>query len=148
MNERLPNLPAIFSRSVLFSALALVWSAPVGAVDPVLEPFIKPDSRIEFGALYLSDDGRQANEYTGLRRGRGWYGLLDLSVLRRDDATGIWSNVDVLDLGTDAREVRFAGGRQGSWSYGLEYSGIPHAEPYVVNTSLLGVGTARQTVVP
>jgi MtrB/PioB family decaheme-associated outer membrane protein len=104
-----------------------------------------PASTVEFGLGYLDNEGRRFGQYTGMNED-GFYGLLDFSLVRRDDASGTWLKFTGTNVGLDHRAARFEHTRQGDWGYFVEFSQIPRYEPYVVNTRLLGIGTGTQTV--
>jgi MtrB/PioB family decaheme-associated outer membrane protein len=133
-----------FPLSVLAEAM-LVAVAPVQAaeVDELAE-IGKPESSISVGVGYVSDDNRRFGQYTGLHDD-GFYGLLDLDYVRRDDGTGTWVEFSGRNLGLDSREVRFEHERQGDWEYFIEYNQIPRMEFYTVNTLLQGIGTNQLT---
>jgi hypothetical protein len=133
-----------FPLSVLAGAM-LAAAAPVHAAeDDELAEIGKPESSIAVGVGYVSDDNRRFGQYNGLHD-EGFYGLLDLDYVRRDEDTGTWVEFSGRNLGLDSREVRFEHERQGDWGYFVEYNQIPRMEPYTVNTLLQGIGTNQLT---
>lgn len=104
-----------------------------------------PDSRVEAGVAVISGDSRRFGEYRGLQD-EGGYGLLNLDLTRRDDATGTWLKLRGRNLGLDSRELRFEHERQGDWAYFLDASQLTRHEPLIVNTGLQGIGTGTQTI--
>lgn len=133
-------------------ALIAVAAMPLAALesaraeeDVELQELTKPSSSTEIGIGYLSKDGPRFGEYSGLND-RGGYGLLDLSVIQRNDETGTWLSLKGRNLGLDSRELRLEHNRQGDWGYFIDFSQTPRFDPYTVNTRLLGAGTETQTV--
>jgi MtrB/PioB family decaheme-associated outer membrane protein len=127
------------------AAALLSIFGPAGAAETAQPEAIRPTSSIGVGAGYLTNDAPRFGQYTGLRK-EGVYGLFDADIVTRDDATGTWMNFSGRGLGLDSRALRFEHNRQGNWGYFLEYDQIPRFDPYTVNTRLLGIGTAVQTV--
>lgn len=135
-------------RLALIAVAAMLLAALESAraeEDVELQELTKPSSSIEFGVGYLSKDGPRFGQYSGLND-RGGYGLLDLSVIQRNDETGTWLSLKGRNLGLDSRELRLEHNRQGDWGYFIDFSQTPRFDPYTVNTRLLGAGTETQTV--
>lgn len=103
------------------------------------------ESTVRIGAGYVSDDHQRAGMYSGLND-QGSELLLDIDLVRRDDATGTWLSLLGRNLGLDNRDLRFEHQRQGDWGYFLEFSQTPRVAPYTFNTRLLGVGSDSLTV--
>lgn len=122
---------------------------PAYAEDADISPLIKPESSVSVGIGGVSgDSGDRAiyGQYNGMRRSSG-YGLLDLDVTKRDDATGTWMIVKGLNLGLDTRELSFLREKQGDWKYSAEYTELERDYPRTINTGMLGAGTTTPTVV-
>lgn len=117
---------------------------PAAEVDPVTE-LAKPESSVGAGVGYVSDDNTRFGQYNGLRD-KGGYGLLDLDLVKRDDATGTWMVIRGHSLGLDHRDLRLEHNRQGDWGYFLEFNQIPRFEPYTANTAVTGIGTPNLSV--
>jgi len=83
-STRLYPLPALATALVCAIGFVVVWG-----VDETTK-LTKPSSVVEIGIGAVSDDNQRFGQYTGLNED-GAYGLLDLSVVRRDEATGTWS---------------------------------------------------------
>ena len=133
-------------KKLLLAAVPLLAGGPAFAQeDEDLAKLTKPQSTIEAGAGYLSDDAPRAGQYNGVRE-QGGYLLLDIDLLRRDDETGTWTRLFGRNLGFDSRELRFEQNRQGNWGYFLDYSATPRFSPYTVNTPVLGIGTNNLTI--
>lgn len=139
------------SRLTAIAAALLLVAQPAAAQDAearaneVRRDLATPDSRVEVGVGFLSGEHRRFGEYTGLTE-NGGYGLVDLDLAQRDEASGTWRKLRGRKLGLDSRELRFEHERQGDWAYFLEFSQLPRNEPLVVNTGLQGSGSAGQTV--
>ena len=111
--------------------------------DEDLRRLTKPQSAVEAGVGAVSDDNLRFGQYSGLHE-EGAYGLLGADINRRNDATGTWLRLRGRNLGFDSRELRFEHERQGNWGYFIDFSQTPRFSPYVVNTTLGGVGTEQQ----
>lgn len=115
-----------------------------GAAEEVTQ-LTKPQSEFSLGGGYLFEDNQRFGQYTGLRDS-GAYGLLDFSLIGRNDATATWLRFSGRDVGFADRELRFEHNRQGDWKYFIEYGQTPNYIPYTVTTRLLGAGTSTQTI--
>jgi len=124
-------------------AAALLAAAPVFAAEP--EDPAKPVSSASVGLGYVDHDGPRFGQYNGMNE-KGAYGLLDLYLSRRDDATGTWTQLFGRNVGLDSRQLRFEQNRQGDWGYYIEYGRTPRILPYTVTTAVGGIGTANLTV--
>src|SRR5688572_10829435 len=128
--------------------LTTLTAAVFAAIPPVfaaeLDP-ARPVSEASAGIGYADTDGRQFGQYNGIKES-GAYGLFDLNVNRRDDATGTWLRFDGRNLGLESRQLRFEHNRQGNWGYFIEYGRIPRYEPYTATTAVSGIGSADLTV--
>ena len=105
----------------------------------------KPESTASIGLGFADSDGRRFGQYNGINES-GAYGLLDLDLVRRDDATGTWLRFRGRDLGLDNRQLRFEHNRQGNWGYFIEASQIPRYEPYVTTTAVSGINSPDLTI--
>lgn len=135
-------------RAASLSIVAASLSAAFGtawAEDDALARLIRPESSMRFGLGYLTEDAARFGQYSGLRD-QGWYALADVSLVRREDASGRWLLLDGRNLGLDNRSLRFEHGVQGSWKYFLEYDRTPRHSQYDVNTGVRGLGHDTQTV--
>src|SRR6185369_5650579 len=83
-------------------AAAVVAVAPAFAAEP--EDPTKPVSSVSAGVGYVDRDGRRFGEYNGMNQ-KGGYGLLDVYLNRRDDATGTWTQLEGRNLGLDSRQL-------------------------------------------
>lgn len=120
-------------------------AAATAAADAIRHDLATPDSRIEAGIGVLSGESRRFGQFSGLNSD-GAYGLFNLDLINRDDATGTWLKLKGSDLGNENRELRFEHERQGDWSYFLESRHLTRNEPWIVRTGLTGIGTTSETV--
>jgi len=139
--------PAIkfYPLSIIAAALSCAFGPAAAQDADEVTRLTKPSSSVEVGIGAVSDDNQRFGQYSGLNED-GAYGLIDLSVVRRDDATGTWLRLTGRNLGFDNRELRFENERQGNWGYFIDYSQTPRFDPYTVTTTLAGVGTTTQTI--
>jgi MtrB/PioB family decaheme-associated outer membrane protein len=133
------------SMLVPFTAVAVACGAAWAAEGDDVAQLTRPESTASFGLGYLDKDARRFGQYSGLNE-RGAYGLLDLDIVNRDDATGTWLKFRARNLGLESRELRFDHNRQGNWGYFIEYSQTPRFEPYVANTAVRGIGSNNLAV--
>lgn len=142
------EMKAANSNPYLMTALAaslLCAFGPAVAEDDAVTELTKPSSSMEVGVGYVSQTNQRFGQYNGLGD-NGGYGLLDLSVVQRDDATGTWLRFSGRNLGLDNRELRFENNRQGNWGYFIEFSSTPRFDPYTVTTRLAGIGGTTQAI--
>lgn len=135
-----------FRISTLTAALALVYGGPALAEDETdLPELITPESSVSVGAGYQNHDRPQLGRYDG-RRDDGTTLMLDANINKRDDATGTWNQLNLVNMGQDNREVEFKHSRQGNYGVSFEYIRIPNESPLNFNTGLSGIGTETQRV--
>lgn len=101
---------------------------------------------LSIGAGTWSNDRPQTGVYDGMRDSGG-YGLFDLDVVRRDEATGTWLGLKGRYLGLDDREIKLDWLRQGNIGASLEYTRIPREWAYTANTGLSVYNNQFQQVV-
>lgn len=144
---KIPKQQFGFSQKILvLSVLAAFGSAH--ADEEEIAGFIKPDSAVSVGWGIASGDGKDRaifGQYNGLRTNDASL-LLDFDVVRRNDTTGLWTNLDGRNLGLDNREVRFSQNKQGDWKYFAEYNEMVRHDPRTINTNLQGAGTTTPSV--
>jgi len=126
-------------------ALVLTTVGAYAAESDEITALTKPESTIDLGVGYVTDEGLRFGRYSGLNE-KGVYGLVGGSLLTRDDATGTWFHLSGRHLGLESRELRLEHHRQGHWGYFIEYDVTPSVNPYRVRTGLAGIGTATQTI--
>jgi len=132
----------VFVLSAIAGAL-LVAFGPARAGDNEVTQLTRPDSQINAGAAYVDKDNQRFGEYTGLTK-EGTYGIVDFSLVRRNDSAGTSFSLYGRNLGYEDRELRLEQKRQGDWGYFVDYSRIPRYDPYTVSTRLAGMGTTNQ----
>lgn len=140
--------PAIrtYPLTVIAAALACAFAPAFAQEADEVKQLTTPSSSVEVGAAGVSNDGARFGQYNGLNE-HGGYGIVDFSIVRRDDPTGTWLRLTGRNLGFDDREMRFEQNRQGDWKYFIDYSQTPRFDPYTVTTQLTGIGTTTQTTV-
>jgi len=121
------------------AALFPAWSATAAEGDEV-GALSRPESSVSFGLGYLDADGRRFGQYSGMNE-QGGYGLFDVDLVKRNDATGTWLRLSGRNLGLESRQVRIEHNRQGNWGYFLEYAATPRFEPLAIRTAVQGIGS-------
>jgi MtrB/PioB family decaheme-associated outer membrane protein len=143
----------IFKKQFGFSQklLALSVLAACGlahAEEDEIAPLIKPESSVSVGlgdAVGNSQDKTIFGQYNGMRKDSAFL-MLDMDLIKRDDAVGLWTTVQGRNLGLDDREMSFSQNKQGDWKYSVEYSELVHRDPRTINTGVLNAGTTTPTV--
>lgn len=138
------NIFQIFKLTALSAALLAVYG-PAQADDAEMAQLTKPESSVSIGAGNWSSDRPQQGIYDD-RRDSGAYGLFDLDLVKRDDATGTWYSLTGRNLGIETREIRGEFLRQGNIGAFIEYSLTPRDNPNTFNTGLQGVNSTFQTI--
>ncbi|MCR4301479.1 MAG: MtrB/PioB family decaheme-associated outer membrane protein [Sulfuricaulis sp.] len=131
--------------STLAAAVLATVGTAVAAENEELTELTKPGSKVSLGIGHVSKDNQRFGQYTGLNED-GVYGLVDVDIVQRDEATGTWLMLNGRNLGFDNRELRFEHERQSDWGYFIDLSQTPRFDPYTVTTTLTGIGTTTQTV--
>lgn len=144
--KTLQTRPGFSLKIVVLALLAAFGSAH--AADDEIAALIRPDSSVSIGAAGVTGAENERSffgQYNGLRR-QDAYLLLDLDVIKRDDATGTWTTFQGRNLGLDTREIRFGQQKQGDWKYSFEYDEMIRRDPRTINTSLVGAGSTAPVV--
>jgi MtrB/PioB family decaheme-associated outer membrane protein len=131
--------------TAMAAALLAVFGNAYAAEGDEIAELTKPSSSVSLGLGVVSKDNGRFGQYNGLIE-KGGYGLADVEVVTRDDATGTWFNVRGRNLGLDSRELRFEHQVQGDWGYYIDFTQIPRFEPYTANTAITGIGTPNLTI--
>lgn len=137
-----------FSKKVLVLALLAAFG-PVHADEEEIAQLIQPDSMVSIGYGATTGNNKDRSifgQYNGQRLDSGNL-LLDIDVVKRDDATGLWTTVEGRNIGLDTNEFRFSQQKQGDWKYLVEYNEMVRRDPRTINTGLYGAGTTTPTVV-
>jgi MtrB/PioB family decaheme-associated outer membrane protein len=129
-------------------ASAILGTFGMAHAEDDLAVLSKPSSVVSVGGSALSGDARDRSlfgQYNGLRD-KDFYFMLDLDLVRRDDATGTWTLVQGRNLGLDSRELFGMVNRQGDWKVYGEYWQLVRRYPRTINTSLEGAGSTSPVV--
>ncbi|HJV81278.1 MtrB/PioB family decaheme-associated outer membrane protein [Noviherbaspirillum sp.] len=129
-------------------ALALLAAFGPACADEGIDQYIKPDSSVRVGVGAVSGDSKDRalfGQYNGMRE-HDFYGLLDVDVNKRDEASGTWTIFKARNLGLDTRELGFGQQRQGDWKYSVEYGELVRNYQNTINTGMQGIGSATPTV--
>jgi MtrB/PioB family decaheme-associated outer membrane protein len=130
-----------FNQKLLVLTLLAAFG-PANAADDEIAKLIKPDSaEVSVGLGMVNGDSRDRTifgQYNGWRKDDAGL-LLDFDYIRRDEATGLWTNAEGRNIGQDNRELSFSQQKQGDWKYSLGYSELVRHEPRTVTT---GTGSA------
>lgn len=148
MRRNLSN--PVYCQTALATALLLAFGGACAqetapTPDELRRDLYTPTSQVSVGLGYQSSDSRRFGTYRGIGE-TGAYGLIDLNLVKRDEATGTWMKFLGKDLGLDSREFRLDHERQGDWSYFFQVNEMARNEPLLVKTGLQGLGTASQTI--
>ena len=127
------------------TSLLCAFGPAVAAEGAEVTELTKPSSSMEVGVGVVSQNNQRFGQYNGLVD-NGGYGLIDLNLVKRDDATGTWLRFSARNLGLDNRELRLEYSRQGDWGYFVDFSQTPRFDPYTVTTRLAGIGSTTQTI--
>lgn len=133
-----------FTRTVLAAAIAGLFSVPAAWAEDDVESLIRPDSTIDAGLGYVSQDSYRFGRFTGLQRsGVHLIGNIELN-RRAQDGAG-YVEVDGRNLGLDARSIGVRTGVQGNYGIRIEYDQIPYLTSDSYRTPYDGAGTTRLT---
>ncbi len=138
-----------FTRNLVCLALATAYGLAQAEDELDIAKLAKPESSITLGAGVVSGDRSDRalfGMYNGMRDNKG-YGLLDIDINKRDDATGTWTSLQGRNLGLDNRELGLSQQRQGNWKYFVDYGELVRHDPRTINTGLQSAGTTTPTVV-
>ncbi|HYD62698.1 MAG TPA: MtrB/PioB family decaheme-associated outer membrane protein [Noviherbaspirillum sp.] len=134
-----------FTRTILAASIAAICASMSLAAhaDDEVERLIRPDSEVELGVGYVSEDSFRFGRYTGLEQS-GVHVIGNILINKRgDDASYI--EVDGRNLGIDSRSLGIRGGQQGNYGIRLEYDELPYLSTDSFLTPYNGAGTTRLT---
>lgn len=135
-----------FRLAALAAAVAAAFSSNVMAEETdEMTRLIKPESSASLGIGSVDKGNARFGMYRGLQDS-GVYGLADIDLVQRDDATGTWFKLRGRNLGLDTRELGLVYGPQADWKLTLEYREIPRFSQYTINTGLQGIGSDNLNV--
>jgi MtrB/PioB family decaheme-associated outer membrane protein len=134
-----------FARTVLAASIAAMGATalPTAFADEVAD-LIRPDSQVEVGVGYVSEDSFKYGEYTGLHE-KGAYLIGNIDLTRRNEANTHFFSLNGRNLGLSSRNLVIRGGEQGNFGLRLEYDEIPRYFSDTYQTPYLGAGTAVLT---
>ena len=133
----------------LIALSVLAAFGPAHADDEEIAQLIQPDSSVSVGVGAASGDNRDRSifgQYNGQRLNNSNL-LLDVDIVKRNDATGLWTIVEGRNLGLDNKELGFTQQKQGDWKYSLGYNETVRRDPRTINTGLVFAGTTTPAVV-
>jgi MtrB/PioB family decaheme-associated outer membrane protein len=148
MNMKTPKKPFGLSQKLL-ALIVLAALGPAHAEEDEVAQLVHPESSVNAGLGAASGDSKDRaifGQYNGLYKD-GVKLLLDIDVIKRDDATGLWTTLQGYNLGLDNRELHFSQNKQGDWKYSVDYSELVRHDPRTINTGLQNSGTTTPTVV-
>ncbi len=137
-----------FVRTIIALAVCAAF-APARGQEADTAALTKPDSAARAGIGLASGDPRERSifgQYNGLRDHDANL-LLDLDLVRRDDATGTWTVIRGRNLGLDNRDLSATLQKQGDWRLSIDYGELVHHEIRTINSGLLGAGSPAPQVV-
>lgn len=142
-----------FRMTALAAALAASYGtvladdekAALAAVAAKVSQLTTPESSVSVGIGNWSGDRYQQGIYDGMREGKA-YGLLDVTLVKRDNATGTWFSLEGRNLGLDTPELSAEWLRQGDVGVSLDYSRIQRDNPLTFTTGLQGIGTTSMLI--
>ncbi len=119
--------------------------ADLAAVAAEVSQLTTPESSISVGIGNWSGNRPQQGIYDGMREGKA-YGLLDMTLVKRNNESGTLFTVEGRNLGLDTHELNAEWLRQGDIGISLDYSRIQRDNPLTFTTGLQGIGTATQVI--
>ena len=99
---------------------------------------------LRFGPGWVSDASNRFADYRGLDE-EGLFPALDGNAHYRSEM-GTFADLEVVDLGTDARALSAHGGQRGRYTIELGYSEIPKYRGYGTETVYSGAGSSTLTL--
>lgn len=130
--------------SVLASSLVLAFGSSASLAADELTQLTQPESEVSVGVASVNKDNQRFGMYNGLKD-KDAYGLVDVTMSRRDNETGTWLTISGSNLGiSDSREMRLDYSRQGQWGGYFDYNETPRFSQYTINTRVSGIGTTSQ----
>jgi MtrB/PioB family decaheme-associated outer membrane protein len=99
------------------------------------------EATADIGGAYVDESSAKFGDYTGLDQ-EGGYLIADAEG-RYASESGYTLNYELTDLGLDSRAIRFEGGRQGAYDFGLFYDRVPHTIWDTTQTPFRNVGSQQ-----
>ena len=142
-------VPTLRTRPSILALALLAAFGSAGAQDKDKEQVAEGSVSLGAGVITDGRDDRALyDQYSGLRPGSSFFGILGADYYRRDDKTGTLARFSGSDLLTGNRELDAVWKRQGDWSFSARYGEMRRFDPYVPNTGLVDAGSFAPRVVP
>lgn len=133
------------ARTVLAASIAAIGASVWAQDDAEIRRLIRPDSTVEVGVGYVSEDSFKFGDYTGLNdKGAHLIGNIDLN--HRNEANTHYFSLSGSNLGLDSRNFKLQGGEQGNFGLSLEYDQIPKLWSDSYQTPFTNPGSANLTL--
>lgn len=129
-----------FARTVLAAAIAGIFCAPAAWAEEDVESLIRPDSEIEIGAGYTTQDSFKFGDYTGLHSS-GAHLIGNVLINKRGEDDARYVEIEGRNLGLDSRSLGLRVGEQGNYGLRLEYDQIPKLSSDSYHTPFNGAGS-------
>ena len=135
-----------FKLAPVAASLLLAFGSAYAQQTAEVMELITPESTLSVGVGGVNNvrDAKRFSQYSGLNKDAS--ALVDIELVKREDATGTWTTLTGRNLGLDTRELGYSRQKQGDWKYALDYNEIVRNDPYIINTGMTGVGTTTPTV--
>ena len=143
-----PKQQFVFRKTTLALSVLLAIGAAYAEDDDV-EALTKSQSTVSVGAGSVSGDSKSKSifgQYNGLRNNNDASLLLDINIIKLEEAIGKWTKFEAHNLGLDDRELSFSQNKQGDWKYSLEYNEITHHDMRTLNTGMQAAGTVSPVI--
>jgi len=105
-----------------------------------------PDSHVEIGTGYVSDDAYRFGRYNGLQN-QGVYFLGDVKAQEYNEDGEFW-RLRGTNLGLESRYIRLDAGVQGRQAYFFEYDQLPNNKNNTAKTPYQTIGDSTLTLPP
>lgn len=140
------NMKQTFALTSLATALITVYGPAIAADDVDTNQLSKPSSSVSVGVGGLMGDDRRQLGIVGGLHDTGGYLLFDADINQRNDETGTWQTLSIVNGGMNSREIRAEYQQQGNQGVSVEYRQSEREVPYLINTGVTGLGTGTQAV--
>lgn len=134
------------SRTVLAASIAAIWATGSSLAwaqdDAEMRRLIRPDSTVEVGVGYVSEDSFKFGDFTGLNdKGAHLIGNVELN--KRSEDNSQYFILNGSNLGLDSRNLQIQTGVQGNFGVRLEYDEIPKLWSDSYQTPFTNPGSAN-----
>lgn len=124
-------------RTVISAALLLAFGQAC-ADDALIAEYAKPTSEVSIGIGKWSDPRPQRGMFDGMRQDDA-FGMLDVDLIKRNDASGTWLTLGG-HLGIDDPAVSLGYESQGNFKALLNYRELTRDNPNTVHSAVQGLG--------